>query len=90
MTHKTELGESSFNLAFSTKNVLPPKIIFPTYRVENFDKKIFKKGLRVGLDLISEVKAKAYLKALRYRKTVIKLYDRGVYPRRIGPKDLVL
>lgn len=76
------LGESSFNLAFNTKVVLPPKIVFLTPRTKSFDKEIFKEGLRAGLDIINEIRAEACLWALGYKRAMAMLYDQ------IAPKAL--
>ncbi|RWV79826.1 hypothetical protein BHE74_00054526, partial [Ensete ventricosum] len=64
--------------------------LFDTSRVESSNKETSKEGLRVVLDLISEVKAKAHTQALRYKKTLVKLYDQGICPRGDGLGDLVL
>lgn len=61
MTPKIESKESSFILAFDTKFILSSKIVFLTPRIESFDKKTFKEGLQVKLNLISELKAESHL-----------------------------
>lgn len=43
-TSKTAMGESPFSLAFETKVVLPPKVVFLTPRIENFEKGTSKKA----------------------------------------------
>lgn len=72
------MGESPFKLAFSTKTVLPRKIVFLTSRIESFDEETSEERLQARLDLISEVRVKANLRALRYKRVMDKLYDQGV------------
>ena len=50
---KMVLGESPYNLAFETEAVLPPKIVFPTLWVKNFEENPLE-GLQANLDHIDE------------------------------------
>lgn len=49
MISKIKSGESSFSLAFGIEVVLQLEIVFLILKVENFDKKIFKKDLELNL-----------------------------------------
>ncbi|RWW35037.1 hypothetical protein GW17_00000157, partial [Ensete ventricosum] len=42
------------------------------------------------LNLIDEIKAEAHLKVLRYKITITTLYNRDVYPLKVGVGDLEL
>ena len=77
------IGESPFNLAFGTKAVLPPEMVFPTLRTSNYEQGHSKEGLRANLDLLEERRAKAHLRALTYRKATTRIYNRRVRPRPI-------
>lgn len=76
MTPMIGSGESPFNLAFSTKSILSPEIVFPSPRVESLDKETSKERLRARFDPINEVRVEAHLYVLRYNRAVAMLYDR--------------
>ncbi|RZR91638.1 hypothetical protein BHM03_00019794 [Ensete ventricosum] len=82
--------ESPYSLAFGTKAVLPPEVVFPTLRVESFTTEMLEAGLRENLDMLEKRRAKAHLKTLHYQRAVARLYNRRVRPRPIGEGDLVL
>ncbi|RWW16202.1 hypothetical protein GW17_00019919 [Ensete ventricosum] len=86
----TPTGESPYSLAFGTKVILPPEVVFPTLRVKNFTAEMLEAGLRENLDMLKERRAKAHLKTLHYQRAVARLYNRRVRPRPIGEGDLVL
>lgn len=87
---KAATGESPFNLVFGMEAMLPPEVVFPTSRVENFEEGTSEDGLRANLDFIKERRADAHLRALVYKKTIAKLYNRRVNPQSIKLDDLVL
>lgn len=87
---KNHTRESSFSLAFGTEAVLPPEVVFLTPRIENFEEGTSDKGLRANLDLVEERRADSRLRALAYKNTIAKLYNRKVHPRPIKLGDLVL
>ncbi|RZS21083.1 hypothetical protein BHM03_00053672, partial [Ensete ventricosum] len=89
-TSKTPTGESPYSLAFGTEIVLPPEVIFPTLRIENFTTEASEAGLRENLDMLEERRAKAHLKNLHYHRAVARLYNQRIRPRPIGTGDLVL
>ncbi|RWW07901.1 hypothetical protein GW17_00028692 [Ensete ventricosum] len=61
-TTKTSPGESPYSLAFGTKVVLPPEVVFLTLRIENFTLEVLETGLRENLDMLEERRAEAHLK----------------------------
>ncbi|RWW76371.1 hypothetical protein BHE74_00015534 [Ensete ventricosum] len=69
-------GESPYSLAFGTEAILPPEVIFPTLRIENFTPKVLETSLRENLDMLEERKAMAHLKNLHYQGVVTRLYNR--------------
>lgn len=87
---KPAIGESPFSLAFGTEAVLPPKVVFPTPRIKNFEEGTTDKGLHANLDLVEERRADAHLRTLAYKKTIAELYNRKVCPRPIKLSNLVL
>ena len=44
-TPKIALGESPFRLAYGTKVVLPPEMVFPTLRTSSYEQRASKEGL---------------------------------------------
>ncbi|RWW82307.1 hypothetical protein BHE74_00009237 [Ensete ventricosum] len=72
---KTPTGESPYTLAFSTEVVLPPEVIFPTLRIENFTLEASEASLRENIDILEEHRAKAHLKNLHYHRAVARLYN---------------
>ena len=74
-TPKTATGESPISLEFGSEAVLPPKVLFSTPQVENFDDVTSRNRLRAGLDLVEERRADAYLRTLSYRRDIARLYN---------------
>lgn len=66
------------------------EIVFPRHWIKNFDENNSRRGLRVGLDLIGEVRVRAHLWELRYKKVIAKLDNLGVHPLGVGLGDMVL
>ncbi|RRT44162.1 hypothetical protein B296_00054315 [Ensete ventricosum] len=60
------MGDSPYNLAFGTKTILPPKVVFPTLRIENFTPEASEASLRENLDLLEECRVEAHLRNLHY------------------------
>ncbi|XP_065049760.1 uncharacterized protein LOC135679707 [Musa acuminata AAA Group] len=89
-TPKTATGESPYSLSYGTEAVLPPEVVFPTPRVEEYDEGTSAQGLRAGLDLIEERRANTHLRDFSYKRAVAWVYNRRVRPRPIKMNDLVL
>ncbi|RWV78272.1 hypothetical protein GW17_00060781, partial [Ensete ventricosum] len=49
-----------------------------------------RRGLRANLDLLEEQRAEAHLRALVYKKVVVKLYNQNVHPQQVNVDDLAL
>ncbi|XP_064993979.1 uncharacterized protein LOC135630743 [Musa acuminata AAA Group] len=71
-TPKTASRESPFSLAFGTKVVLPPEMMFSTLHTSNYEQGDSEKGLRANLDLLEERRAKAHLHTLAYKKAIVR------------------
>ena len=80
MTPKSASGESLFSLAFRTKAVLPPEMVFPTLCTITFEQDNSEEGLRANLDLLEERRAEAHLHTLAYKKATARLYNHRVRP----------
>ncbi|XP_065017258.1 uncharacterized protein LOC135643821 [Musa acuminata AAA Group] len=89
-TPKTAIGESPHSLAFRTEAVLPPEVVFPNPRMENYEERITIEGLQAGLNMLEEWHADTRLKALSYKRTVSRIYNWKVHSRSIKLGDLVL
>ncbi|XP_064978737.1 uncharacterized protein LOC135620062 [Musa acuminata AAA Group] len=89
-TPKTASGESPFSLTFGTKAVLPPEIVFLTWRTDTYDENNSEEGLRVNLDLLEERRAKAHVCTPVYKKATGQLYNHKVCLRPIKAGDLIL
>ena len=63
-------GESPFSLAYGTEAVLPPEMVFPTLRIENFEENTLEESLQANLDLLEEKRAEAHLCNLAFKKVV--------------------
>ncbi|XP_064987284.1 uncharacterized protein LOC135626024 [Musa acuminata AAA Group] len=77
---KSPSGESPFSLAFGTKAVLPPEVVFLTLCTATFEQNNFEEGLKANLDLLEEKRAEAHLRTLVYKKATARLYNRKVRP----------
>ncbi|XP_064997182.1 uncharacterized protein LOC135632503 [Musa acuminata AAA Group] len=89
-TPKTAIGESPYNLTFGIEAVLPPEVAIATLRTEGYDERASDEGLRANLDMLKERRAEAHLKALSYKKTIARVYNRKIRPRPIKLSDLIL
>ena len=77
-TLKTVIGESPHSLAFGTEAVLPLEVVFPTPRMENYEERTTIEGLRAGLNMLEERHSDAHLKALSYKRTIARIYNKKV------------
>ncbi|RRT34347.1 hypothetical protein B296_00041504 [Ensete ventricosum] len=91
-TPKTPTGESPYSLAFGTEAVLPPKVVFPTLRVQTHGEEASNQQLRENLDLLEEKHTDAHLRTLAYRRAVTRLYNRRMKlaPNYEGPYRIVV
>ncbi|RRT48364.1 hypothetical protein B296_00048588 [Ensete ventricosum] len=72
--------ESPFSLAFDTKAALPPKVVFPTLRIESFEEDCSNRRLRENLDLLEEWSIGAHLRTLAYKQVVFPV---GIVSRKL-------
>ncbi|RWW25212.1 hypothetical protein BHE74_00027232 [Ensete ventricosum] len=56
--------------------ILPPEVVYPTFRVEFYEESTLSDRLRDNLDLLEERRAATHLRALEYKKPIAKLYNR--------------
>ncbi|RRT75379.1 hypothetical protein B296_00009499 [Ensete ventricosum] len=77
-------------LAFGTKAVLPPDLVFPTLRIQTHDEEASNQQLCENLDLLEKKQADVDLRTLAYRRAVAKLYNHRVRPQLVKMGDLVL
>ncbi|RZS27873.1 hypothetical protein BHM03_00061401 [Ensete ventricosum] len=89
-TPKIPTGESPYSLAFGTKVVLHPEVVFSTLRVQTHSEEASNQQLRENLNLPEEKRADAHLQTLAYRRVVTRLYNRRVCPRHVKMGHLVL
>ncbi|RZS00901.1 hypothetical protein BHM03_00030687 [Ensete ventricosum] len=73
-----EVRSDPRDLVFATEAVLPPKVVYPTLRIEHFTPGASKVGLRENLDFTEEHRAKAHLRILHYQRVVARLYNRKI------------
>ncbi|RRT73144.1 hypothetical protein B296_00026627 [Ensete ventricosum] len=71
-------GESPYSLTFGTKAVLPPEVILPMLRIENFTLEAAERSLRENLDMLEEHSVEVHLKNLHYQRVVARLYNQRV------------
>ncbi|RRT51550.1 hypothetical protein B296_00030479 [Ensete ventricosum] len=74
----------------STNNSKDVEVVFSTLRVEHFNPIVLEIGLEENPDLVEELRAKAHMRTLHYRKAAAQLYNRKVRPRPISDGDLIL
>ncbi|KAL0433568.1 UNVERIFIED_CONTAM: hypothetical protein Slati_2691100 [Sesamum latifolium] len=79
-----------FSLVYGTEAIIPAELGMPSHRVMNFSKECNENLLRENLDLIEELREKAFLRIQRYKNIMINSYDKRVKPRSFQVGDLVL
>ncbi|RWW25947.1 hypothetical protein GW17_00009699 [Ensete ventricosum] len=78
------MGESPFSLAFDTKAILSPEVVYSTLRVKMYDEVASNKQLCENLDLLEEKWVETHLRTLAYKKVVTKLYNCKMCPQFIS------
>ncbi|KAL0457908.1 UNVERIFIED_CONTAM: hypothetical protein Slati_0418000 [Sesamum latifolium] len=81
-TPRGSTGEIPFSLVYGTEAIIPAELGMPSHRVMNFSEECNENLLRENLDLIEELKEKAFLRAQRYKNIMISSYNRRVKPRK--------
>ncbi|KAL0303418.1 UNVERIFIED_CONTAM: hypothetical protein Sradi_6209900 [Sesamum radiatum] len=89
-TPKGSIGESPFSLVYGTKAIIPAELGIPSHRIMNFSEERNENLLRENLDLIEELREKAFLRMQRYKNIMINSYNKRVRTRSFQVGDLVL
>ena len=84
------MGETPFRLAYKSEVVILAKVGLTSYRVENYDESKNEEAIRLQLDLVDEVRAKAEQRLARYQNLMVKHYNSKVRHRDFQVGDLVL
>ncbi|KAL0437676.1 UNVERIFIED_CONTAM: hypothetical protein Sradi_0475500 [Sesamum radiatum] len=82
--------ENPFSLVYGTEAIIPAKLGMPSHRVMNFSEECNKDLLKENLDLIEELREKAFIHMQRYKSTMINSYNKRVKTRSFQVGDLVL
>ncbi|KAL0440403.1 UNVERIFIED_CONTAM: hypothetical protein Slati_2523300 [Sesamum latifolium] len=77
-TPRGSTGESPFSLVYGTEAVIPAELGLPSHRVMNFLEECNENLLRENLDLIEELREKAFLRIQRYKNIMINSYNKRV------------
>ncbi|KAL0439562.1 UNVERIFIED_CONTAM: hypothetical protein Slati_2439200 [Sesamum latifolium] len=89
-TPRGSTGESPFSLVYGIEVTIPAELGTPSHRVMNFAEECNKDLLKENLDLIEELKEKAFIRMQRYKSTMINSYNKRVKARSFQVGDLVL
>ncbi|KAL0355522.1 UNVERIFIED_CONTAM: hypothetical protein Sradi_3999100 [Sesamum radiatum] len=89
-TPRGSIRESPFSLLYGTEAVIPAELGLPYHRVMNFSEECNDNLLRENLDLIKELREKAFLRIQRYKNITINSYNKRVKSRSFQVGDLVL
>ncbi|KAL0439793.1 UNVERIFIED_CONTAM: hypothetical protein Slati_2462300 [Sesamum latifolium] len=80
-TPRGSTGESPFSLVYGTEAIIPVELGTPSHRVMNFAEECNKDLLKENLDLIEELREKAFIRMQRYKNTMINSYNKRVKAR---------
>ncbi|KAL0420627.1 UNVERIFIED_CONTAM: hypothetical protein Slati_3085600 [Sesamum latifolium] len=80
-TPRGSTGESPFSLVYGTEAIIPAELGIPSHRVMNFSEECNENLLRENLDLIEELREKAFLRIQRYKNIMINSYNKRVKSR---------
>ena len=89
-TVRTPTGETPFKLTSGSEAVIPAEVHMANHRVMMYQDKDNEEQLRLGLDLVDEVRADAEYRTTKYRNLMARQYDAMVKLRRFNIRDLVL
>ncbi|KAL0409949.1 UNVERIFIED_CONTAM: Retrovirus-related Pol polyprotein from transposon opus [Sesamum latifolium] len=89
-TPRGSTGETHFSLVYGTEAIIPAELGMPSHRVMNFSEECNENLLRENLDLIEELREKAFLRIQRYKNIMINSYNKRVKSRSFQVGDLVL
>ncbi|KAL0417081.1 UNVERIFIED_CONTAM: hypothetical protein Slati_3540000 [Sesamum latifolium] len=77
-TPRGSTGESPFSLVYGTEAIIPAELGLPSHRVMNFSEECNENLLRENLDLIEDLREKAFLRIQRYKNIMINSYNKRV------------
>ncbi|KAL0409686.1 UNVERIFIED_CONTAM: hypothetical protein Sradi_1903000 [Sesamum radiatum] len=89
-TPRGHTGESPFSLVYGTEAIISAELGIPSHRVMIFSKECNETLLRENLDLVEELREKAFLRMQRYKNIMINSYNKRVKSRDFQVGDLVL
>ncbi|KAL0427764.1 UNVERIFIED_CONTAM: Retrovirus-related Pol polyprotein from transposon opus [Sesamum latifolium] len=80
-TPRGSTGEIPFSLVYGTESIIPAELGITSHRVMNFSEECNENLLRENLDLIEELREKAFLRIQRYKNIMINSYNKRVKSR---------
>ncbi|KAL0451650.1 UNVERIFIED_CONTAM: hypothetical protein Slati_1143100 [Sesamum latifolium] len=80
-------GETPFSLVYGTEAIIPAELGMPSHRVMNFSEECNENLLRKNLDLIEELREKAFLRIQRYKNIMISSYNKRVKSRNFPSRE---
>ncbi|KAL0448801.1 UNVERIFIED_CONTAM: hypothetical protein Slati_1436500 [Sesamum latifolium] len=89
-TPRGPTGQSPYLLVNGTDAIIPAELGMPSHRVMNFSEECNEDLLRESLDLIEELREKAFIRIQRYKDIMINSYNKRVRARSFQVGDLVL
>ena len=89
-TARTPTGETSFNLTYGTKVVIPVEVGLTSLRTEFFDKQSNDDQLKLNLNCLDEVRDRASQKMTKYQLKMAEYYNQRVKLKRFNIGDLIL
>ncbi|KAL0458916.1 UNVERIFIED_CONTAM: hypothetical protein Slati_0518800 [Sesamum latifolium] len=89
-TPRGSTGETPLSLVYGTEAIIPVELGMPSHRVMNFSEECNENLLRENLDLIEELREKAFLRVQRYKNIMITSYNKRVKSQNFQVGDLVL
>ncbi|KAL0440515.1 UNVERIFIED_CONTAM: hypothetical protein Slati_2534500 [Sesamum latifolium] len=90
MAQRGSTGESPFSLVYGIEAIIPAELCIPSHSVMNFSEECNENLLRENLDLIEELRDKAFPCIQRYKNIMINSYNKIVKSRSFQVGDLVL
>ncbi|KAL0410993.1 UNVERIFIED_CONTAM: hypothetical protein Slati_3689000 [Sesamum latifolium] len=89
-TPRGSTGETPFSLVYGTEAIIPAELGMPSHKVMIFSEECNENLLRENLDLIEELRKKAFLRVQRYKNIMISSYNIRVKSQNFQVGDLVL
>ncbi|KAL0456599.1 UNVERIFIED_CONTAM: Ribonuclease HI [Sesamum latifolium] len=74
-------GESPFALVYGTEAIIPAEMGIPSHRIMHFSESHNNELLKENLDLLEELREKAFIRVQRYKNIMINAYNRRVRAR---------